>query len=128
MLSFEYQTLRRASMRKLHLLIASVAALSATQFAGAVELGKKDVKYMQETAQGLMSEVKLGRMDQKQASDERIKDFGRRMVADHGKELDELKQLASQKNVKLPEAPNKEQVAEAGKLAKLSGTAFDKEY
>jgi putative membrane protein len=67
-------------------------------------------------------------MAQKQASDPRVKDFGRRMVADHGKELDELKQLASQKNVTLPDGPNKDQKAEAGKLAKLSGTAFDKEY
>jgi putative membrane protein len=108
--------------------MGTVAALSVVQLVGAAELSKKDVKYMHETAQGLMSEVKLGEMAQKQASDPRVRDFGKRMVADHGKELDELKRLASQKAVALPDGPNKDQAAEACKLAKLSGTAFDKEY
>jgi putative membrane protein len=39
-----------------------------------------------------------------------------------------LKQLASQKNVSLPDSPNKQQTAEADKLAKLSGKDFDREY
>jgi putative membrane protein len=115
-------------MCKMTQLIAAAAALSVTQFAGAAELSKKDLKYMHDTAQGLMSEVKLGEMAQKQASDGRVREFGKRMVADHGKELDELKQLASQKNVTLPDVPSKDQKQEAAKLAKMSGTVFDKEY
>jgi putative membrane protein len=115
-------------MKKMHSMALAVAALSVAQFAGAAELGKKDTRYMSETAQGLISEVKLGEMAQKQAADERVKEFGKRMVADHGKDLENLKQLASKKNVTLPDAANAEQRKEADKLAKLSGAAFDKEY
>ena len=115
-------------MHKLNALVVASAALSMAHLAGAAELNKKDSKYMHDTAQGLMSEVKMGDMAQKQAQDERVKQFGKRMVDDHGKELDELKQLASQKNVTLPDAPNKEQSEEADKLSKLSGKDFDKEY
>lgn len=115
-------------MHKLHALIVATAALSLAHLAGAAELNKKDSKYLHDTAQGLMSEVKLGDMAQKQAQDDRVKQFGKRMVGDHGKELDELKQLASQKNVTLPAAPNKDQSKEADKLSKLSNKAFDKEY
>jgi len=115
-------------MHQLNALIVATAALSMAHLAGAAELNKKDSKYMSDTAQGLMSEVKLGEMAQKQAQDDRVKQFGKRMVDDHGKELDALKQLASQKNVTLPDAPTKEQSEEADKLSKLSGKDFDKEY
>lgn len=115
-------------MHKLNALIVATAALSMAHLAGAAELNKKDSKYMNDTAQGLMSEVKMGEMAQKQTQDDRVKQFGKRMVDDHGKELDELKQLATRKNVTLPDAPNKEQSAEADKLSKLSGKEFDKEY
>jgi putative membrane protein len=115
-------------MRKMTHLIAAAAALSVAHLAGAAELSKKDIKYMHDTAQRLMSEVKMGEMAQKQASDGRVREFGKKMVDDHGKELDELKQIASQKGVTLPDEPSKEQKQEAAKLAKMSGAAFDKEY
>lgn len=94
----------------------------------AADLDKKDAEYLQKSAQGTMSEVKLGEMAQKQAADDRVKQFGKRMVDDHGKDLQNIRQLASQKHVNLPDAPNKEQSKEADKLAKLSGADFDKEY
>jgi putative membrane protein len=94
----------------------------------AADIARKDADYLQKSAQGTMSEVKLGEMAQKQAADERVKQFGKRMVDDHGKDLQNIRQLASQKHVTLPDAPNKEQSKEAGKLAKLSGSDFDKEY
>jgi putative membrane protein len=94
----------------------------------AADLNKKDTEYLQKSAQGLMAEVKMGDMAQKQAADERVKQFGKRMVDDHGKDLQNLKQLASQKHVTLPDAPSKKQSKEADKLAKLSGADFDKEY
>lgn len=109
-------------------LIATAGALFLAHAAMAADIDKKDAEYLQKSAQGLMSEVKLGDMAQKQAADERVKQFGKRMVDDHGKDLQNVKQLASQKHVNLPDAPDKDQTREADKLAKLSGAAFDKEY
>jgi putative membrane protein len=103
-------------------------AVSLAQIASAADISAKDRKYISETAQGLMAEIQMGGMAQKQAHDSRVKDFGKRMVDDHGKELQELKQLASQKNVTLPDAPNHEQKKESEKLSHLSGNAFDREY
>ena len=104
------------------------AGILLSHVAMAADLDKKDAEYLQKSAQGTMSEVKMGEMAQKQAADERVKQFGKRMVDDHGKDLQTIKQLASQKHVTLPDAPNKEQSREAAKLAKLSGANFDKEY
>jgi putative membrane protein len=104
------------------------AAVAIPQLASAASLSEKDSKYMTESAQGLMSEVKLGEMAQQRGQDERVKAFGKQMVDDHGKDLQNLKQLATQKNVTLPATLNKDQSKEAQKLAKLSGKDFDKEY
>jgi putative membrane protein len=111
---------------KIGLLLAATAAIP--HFASAANLSKKDIKYMTESAQGLMSEVKLGEMAQERGHDERVKAFGKQMVDDHGKDLQNLQQLATQKKVTLPETLNEDQSKEAKKLAKLSGNDFDKEY
>lgn len=115
-------------MRKARNLTLLVGGLLLSHAALASDINKKDTEYLQKAAQGTMSEVKMGEMAQKQAADERVKQFGKRMVDDHGKDLQNIRQLASKKHVTLPDAPNKEQSKEADKLAKLSGADFDKEY
>lgn len=109
-------------------LSTAVAILSISHLAAAADLSHKDTTYMTKTAQGLMSEVTLGEMAQKNAADERVKQFGKRMVDDHGKDLEALKQLASQKKVTLPTSPDSGQKKEVAKLGKLTGKDFDKEY
>jgi putative membrane protein len=111
-------------------LVASMmlAGLFASQWSNAASLSKNDVKYVTKSAQGLMSELKLGALAQERAGDQRVKDFGKQMVTDHGKDMEELKGLAAQKHVQLPPTMNQEQVKEARKLGKLSGKEFDKEY
>lgn len=94
----------------------------------AADLSAKDKKYFKEKAEGLMTEVKLGDMAQQQGVHPDVKTFGKRMVDDHGKDLDALKQLAKDKNATLPDTPSKDQSKEIDKLARLSGKAFDKEY
>lgn len=109
-------------------LAAAAAALSLAHIAVAADLSHKDEKYMTKTAHGLISEVAMGEMAQKNAADERVKQFGKRMVDDHGKDLENLKQLANQKKVKLPDAMDHGQKKEFDKLGKLSGKDFDREY
>lgn len=109
--------------------VAAIAGvLALCHVALAADLDKKDTEYLQKAAQGVMAEVQLGEMAQKQAADERVKQFGKRMVDDHGKDLQAIKQLASQKHVELPNSPDDKQKREADKLSKLSGADFDKEY
>jgi putative membrane protein len=113
-------------------MMLKVTTIAATLFlshmAVAADLKHDDAEYLKKTSQGLMAEVEMGKMAEKQASDERVKQFGKRMVDDHGKDLQNLKQLAEQKHVALPASPDKDQRKEAEKLAKMSGADFDKEY
>src|SRR5207247_6462952 len=64
---------------------------------------------------------------EKAASDQ-VKQFGQRMVDDHGKANDELKGIAQQKNMTLPTELDAKDKTLRTRLSKLSGTAFDHAY
>lgn len=87
-----------------------------------------DLAFMNDAAPGGLAEVALGRLAFQQAASSEVKKFARRMIADHSKAGDALKELASQKKVSLPTKllPVSEQTME--KLSKLSGADFDRAY
>jgi putative membrane protein len=87
-----------------------------------------DQKFFMEAASGGMLEVELGQMAQQKAQAVSVKDFGTRMVTDHGKANDELKALAQKKNLQMPTQLEHKHRSMIEKLAKLSGPAFDKKY
>jgi len=87
-----------------------------------------DAKFMKEAADGGMAEVELGQLAADKASSSDVKQFGQRMVEDHGKANGELKELAKQKHVELPAEPSAKHKATKARLEKLSGDQFDKAY
>jgi putative membrane protein len=84
--------------------------------------------FLKQAAAAGMAEVELGQLGSTKATRPEVKDFAQMMVTDHGKANDELKQLASQKNVTLPSEPTAAQKAEKARLEKLSGAAFDSAF
>lgn len=91
-------------------------------------LDDNDKEFMIKAAQGGMAEVTLGQMASSKGMDAGVKNFGNRMVTDHSKANDELKQLALTKGMALPAGPDKESQDLAGKLSKASDQDFDKAY
>ena|ERR1051325_6215627 len=92
-------------------------------------LSEDDKKFVDTVAEGNAAEVALGQLGAQKATNADVKSFANRMVTDHGKANDELKQLATNKGVTaLPTEPNKEHQDVAAKLSKASGAAFDKDF
>jgi len=87
-----------------------------------------DRKFMDKAAQGGMAEVELGQLAEQNGQSAEVKSFGKRMVDDHSKANDQLKQLADQKGVALPTSLNAQDQATKNRLSKLQGAAFDKAY
>ena len=79
-------------------------------------------------AEGGMAEVQLGKLASDHASNMDVRDFAQRMVTDHSKADDELMRIARDKGWTLPQHPGSSQRAEANRLSKESGTAFDRSY
>lgn len=75
-----------------------------------------------------MAEVELGKLATEKASDERVKMFAQRMVADHGKAGDDLTTLAASKQITLPASVDTRHKAAHDQLARLSGAQFDVAY
>ena len=63
-----------------------------------------DTDFAVEAADGGMYEVELGKLAQSNAASADVKKFGQTMVDEHSKANEELKALATQKNITLPGA------------------------
>jgi putative membrane protein len=91
-------------------------------------LSASDQQFIKKAAEGGLAEVQLGQLATEKASSPEVKQFGQRMVDDHSKANDQLKQVASQKGVTVPDKLNAKDAATKAKLEKLSGEAFDRAY
>lgn len=115
--------------RLLILLLVSlfVGSFAAPALAGG-KGGAADKEFVTKAALGGLMEVQLGQMAADKGTSQEVKDFGKRMVADHGKANDELKALAQKKNMTLPTELDKKHKEKVDKLTKASGADFDKQY
>ena len=92
------------------------------------KLSAADKHFVKEAAAGGMAEVELGRLASEKASSPDVKQFGQRMVNDHSKANEQLKQIAADEGVALPTTLSAKDEATKNRLSKLSGDAFDKAY
>jgi putative membrane protein len=92
------------------------------------ELSAQDRKFMTEAAQGGMMEVQAGQMASEKAQSAAVKEFGRRMVQDHGKANAQLEQTAGSLGLTLPKELSADHRQHMDKLSRLTGAAFDAEY
>jgi putative membrane protein len=99
---------------------------NATEAGPGTQMG--DQHFMKEAAEGGMAEVELGQLAADKASSPDVKDFAQRMVKDHSQANDQLKQIATKKNVTLPTSPSAKDEMTKKKLSKMSGDGFDKAY
>jgi putative membrane protein len=87
-----------------------------------------DGVFIKTAAMAGMAEVDHGELAATNAASNDVKEFAQKMVADHSKANDELKTIASQKNIPLPTELDAKHKAMQDKLAKLKGAAFDRAY
>src|ERR1041385_7579353 len=101
---------------------------SASSASGSSQLSAADQTFVKKAAQGGMAEVELGKLATQKASSEDVKKFGQRMVDDHTKANDQLKQIAGNKGIDVPSQLSAKDKATKDRLSKLSGKSFDRAY
>lgn len=89
---------------------------------------KAAADYAVEVANGVMMEVRMGKLVEQKATKQSVKDFGAKMVEDHSKDLTTLKSIAAKKNITLPDSIGGKQEDKIKELSKESGAKFDKDY
>jgi putative membrane protein len=130
----QHQRKRGKDMKIGKITLLTVALAAGTSLAVAADKGEKgqlaskDYKFAVEAAQGGMAEVQLGELAKTKATNPQVKSFADKMVTDHNKANDELKQIVSRKGATLPtELPRKEN-STLDSLQKATGADFDKQY
>jgi putative membrane protein len=87
-----------------------------------------DANFVATVADGGALEVALGHLAASKAADTAVKHFGKEMVHDHSMMGDQLKTLASIKQISIPTALSDKSKDQVQKLQQLQGTDFDKAY
>jgi putative membrane protein len=87
-----------------------------------------DLAFAKDAARGGLAEIKLGKLAENGGSSETVKTFGTRMVAEHSKAGDELKEAAVLEHITLPTDLAPKDQATYDRLSKLSGADFDRAY
>jgi putative membrane protein len=87
-----------------------------------------DKTFVKKALEGNVAEVQMGELALQKSNDDQVKQFAQRMVDDHGKMQDQLKPVADQMGVKVPEGSSKGQMKKMDKMKTLSGDAFDQAY
>ena len=103
---------------------ASIAQAS-TSHAG---VSAQDRTFLRAAHQSNLAEISTGKLADQKGRSAKVRELGRMFIKDHTKLDADLKKVAKNLGVSLPDQPNAEQRALAAKLRKLSGTAFDKAY
>ena len=92
------------------------------------KLNQSDERMLKQLAQAYLAEIALGKLAQDKAQSNEVKSFAKKMLDDHMRAQDELKQLAQSKGVSLPGEADRQQQSVEKKLAALSGEKFDRQY
>lgn len=93
-----------------------------------ISSGSEDIEFVLDAAKGGLAEVELGKLAAERAQSDEVKKFAQRMVDDHTKANEQLKQIAERKSIKLPTDVDGKDKALMERLEKLNGPAFDRTY
>jgi putative membrane protein len=85
-------------------------------------------RFVKEALLGGMTEVELGKVALEKASSDQVKQFAQKMIDDHSKANEDLKQLASKENINVSDSLDSKHQSRVEKLSKLSGADFDRAY
>jgi putative membrane protein len=87
-----------------------------------------DKMFVKNAMQGGMAEVQLAQLTLQKSTNDQVKQFAQRMIADHTKMNEQMKPVAQQLGVQAPTDISKKDKKTMAELQGLSGPAYDQAY
>ena len=120
-------------MRSLVSLFVAAALVATPAFAQLMKksdqnIDNADAAAMKQLAQANLNEIEGGKTAASKAQSPEVKQFAQKMVTDHTQMLNDLKALAQQKGVALPQSASIKDMAQMKLMERSSGAEFDKKY
>jgi putative membrane protein len=88
----------------------------------------REVKFLVEVTKISLREIELAKIVQESSASANIKEMGKTMERDHNEFLQEIKKLAKNKSISIPDGMTKNSIETTKKLEGKSGEDFDKQY
>jgi putative membrane protein len=98
---------------------------------GGVNAGQQaaiDKIFIKKAMQGSLAEVQLGELTLQKSNNDQVKQFARKMIADHTELNEKMRPLAQQLGVEIPTEVSKKDKSLMSKMQALSGAAYDQAY
>jgi putative membrane protein len=92
------------------------------------KVGSGDRHFIRDAAQHGMAEVAVANMAKEKAANDQVKKYAEKLVQDHSKANEELKQIATSLGVKLPDDVERKHKRAMDNLSKASGAEFDRKF
>jgi len=105
--------------------VSACLILSAT---AALAQSSATKKFLSQAIEGNYAEVQMGELAQKNGQSEGVKSFGKMLIDDHGQANRKAIDTAKSMNVAAPSGPNAKQKADYDKMARMTGSSFDKSF
>jgi putative membrane protein len=91
-------------------------------------LGPEEQQFVQKATEGNQLEVRLGELAQDRATNEQVRQLGRRLADEHARADQELRSMAGGADVSPADRPGTDQADVRQRLEGLKGAAFDRAY
>ena len=98
---------------------------------GGVKAGQQtaiDKMFLKNVMQDNLEEVQLGELTLKKTSDDKVKEFARKMIEDHTRLNEQFRPMAQHLGVEVPTEPSKKGKSLVSKMEAISGPAYDQAY
>ena len=107
---------------------ACVALVGMATLTFAQSVSNVDKKFVKEALEGGNAEINLGKLAQQKGKSDEVKQFGQKMVADHTRMAEHMREVAQKIGVNPPTGTSMSDKALYEKLNLFSGDDFDKAY
>jgi putative membrane protein len=91
-------------------------------------LASPDIDFLMRAVQGSLAQIRLGKPALERAGDPNVKSFAQRMIDDHSKMVQQLREIAKQRTMTLSDILAATDQNELLQLSRLSATSFDTRY
>jgi len=115
------------AVNRIHLSLGT-ATLMAISIGMAGAKDKPSEAFLKKAIEGNYAEVSMGDLAQKNGQSGRVKSFGKMLSTDHAAANQKALDAAKGMGMNPPSGPNAKQKADNDKMAKMSGTDFDKTF
>jgi putative membrane protein len=108
--------------------LSSLAIIAMFATSPAFAAGKPSQAFLKKAIEGNFAEIQMGKLAQQNGQSDDVKKYGQMLVEDHTAGNQKAMDAAKSLGMTPPDGPNAKQKADYGKMSKMTGPRFDRDF